>query len=398
MIPYRPEIGNFISRPWACVKGVKTPRDGNTYHKVKNIYRKTHLLQDGTNCAQAGGRSIIQSEAVHSHARSNTNGREVDVQINHAGAAPRRRSRNSLGQRLIKEFVKYKWVYVLMIPVLAYYICFKYLPMSKMVIAFQDFNIFKGIEGSKWVGLDNFVKFFQLKDCWRIIRNTLLLNLWSILFAFPAPIIFALMLNEVRYERAKRLMQTVSYMPHFISMVVVCGLIRNFCSSDGVINTIITLFNPSWSSPNLLDRSEMYRTIHILSGIWQNMGWDSIIYLATLSGIDPQLYEAAYIDGASRMKRIIHVTLPGLTPIIIVKLIMRLGNIFDVAREKILLLYNPLTYETADTISTYMYRYGLLESNYSMGAAVGVFNSIISITILVLVNTFFRRFTEESLW
>lgn len=320
------------------------------------------------------------------------------MQINHAGAAPRRRSRNSLGQRLIKEFVKYKWVYVLMIPVLAYYICFKYLPMTKMVIAFQDFNIFKGIEGSKWVGLDNFVKFFQLKDCWRIIRNTLLLNLWSILFAFPAPIIFALMLNEVRYERAKRLMQTVSYMPHFISMVVVCGLIRNFCSSDGVINTIITLFNPSWSSPNLLDRSEMYRTIHILSGIWQNMGWDSIIYLATLSGIDPQLYEAAYIDGASRMKRIIHVTLPGLTPIIIVKLIMRLGNIFDVAREKILLLYNPLTYETADTISTYMYRYGLLESNYSMGAAVGVFNSIISITILVLVNTFFRRFTEESLW
>ena len=320
------------------------------------------------------------------------------MQINNAQAMMPGKRKHSLGQRLLREFVKYKWVYVLMIPVLAYYVLFKYMPMTKMVIAFQKFNIFRGIENSPWVGLDNFVKFFQLKDCWRIIRNTLLLNLYSILFAFPAPIIFALMLNEVNLKRTKKLMQTVSYMPHFISMVVVCGLIRNFCSSDGVINTIVKLINPEWSSPNLLDRSELYRTIHIVSGIWQNMGWDSIIYLATLSGIDPQLYEAAYIDGASRMKRILHVTLPGLTPIIIVKLIMRLGNIFDVAREKILLLYNPLTYETADTISTYMYRYGLLESNYSMGAAVGVFNSIISITILVLVNKFFRRFTEESLW
>ena len=320
------------------------------------------------------------------------------MQLNNAEMAMRKRKRNSLGQRLIREFVKYKWVYVLMLPVLAYYVLFKYLPMTKMVIAFQKFNIFRGIENSPWVGLDNFVKFFQLKDCWRIIRNTLLLNFYSILFAFPAPIVLALMLNEVKQPRLKKTMQTVSYMPHFISMVVVCGLIRNFCSSEGVINTVVKIFNPSWSSPNLLDRAELYRTIHIVSGIWQNMGWDSIIYLATLSGIDPQLYEAAYIDGASRMRRILHVTLPGLTPIIIVKLIMRLGNIFEVAREKILLLYNPLTYETADTISTYMYRYGLLESNYSMGAAVGVFNSIISITILVAVNTFFRRFTEESLW
>lgn len=320
------------------------------------------------------------------------------MQLNKAEMAPVRRRRNTLGQRLVKEFVKYKWVYVLMIPVLAYYICFKYLPMTKMVIAFQNFKPFKGIEGSDWVGFDNFIKFFKLRDCWRIVRNTLLLNLYSIVFAFPAPIIFALMLNEVSHARTKKVMQTVSYMPHFISMVVVCGLIRNFASSEGVINSIVQFFNPEWTNPNLLDRPELYRTIHIVSGIWQNIGWDSIIYLATLSGIDPQLYEAAYIDGASRMKRIIHVTLPGLVPIIIVKLIMRLGNIFDVAREKILLLYNPLTYETADTISTYMYRYGLLESNYSMGAAVGVFNSIISITILVLVNTFFRRFTEESLW
>lgn len=312
-------------------------------------------------------------------------------------AAPAKR-REPLGQRLKREFQKNKWVYILMIPVLAYYIIFKYLPMTKMVIAFQKFNIFKGIEGSPWVGLDNFRRFFQLRDSWRIIRNTLLLSFYSILFAFPAPIIFALMLNEVRMPKTKRVMQTISYMPHFISTVVVCGLIRNFCSSDGAINALLTILNPEWTTRNLLGVPEYYRAIHIISSIWETMGWDSIIYLATLSGIDPELYEAAYIDGASRMRRILHITLPGLTPIIIVKFIMRLGNIFSVAREKILLLYSPLIYETADTISTYMYRYGLLESNYSMGAAVGVFNSVISIIILVSVNTFFRRFTEESLW
>lgn len=270
--------------------------------------------------------------------------------------------------------------------------------MTKMVIAFQKFNIFKGISGSKWIGLDNFEKFFQLRDCWRLIRNTLLLSLYSILFSFPAPILFALMLNEIKHRRAKRALQTISYMPHFVSMVVVCGIIRNFCSSGGMVNSIISVFNPEWTSPNLLDISGYYRTIHIGSSIWQTMGWDSIIYLATLSGIDPQLYEAAYMDGASKVRRIWHITLPGLVPIIIVKFIMRLGNLMAVSTEKILLLYNPLTYETADTISTYMYRYGLLGNNYSIGAAIGVFNTLISIAILVGVNTFFRKVSEDSLW
>lgn len=285
-----------------------------------------------------------------------------------------------------------------MIPVLAYYVLFKYMPMTKMVIAFQKFNIFKGIADSPWVGMDNFVRFFKLKDCWRIIRNTLLLSFYSILFAFPAPILFALMLNEVKCRPGKSLMQTVSYMPHFISTVVVCGMIRNFCSTDGIFNVIISLLNPQWTSPNLLGVAGYYRLIHIGSSIWQTMGWDSIIYLATLSGVDPQLYEAAYIDGASKLRRIWHITLPALVPIIVVKFIMRLGNIMSVSSEKILLLYTPLTYETADTISTYMYRYGLMESNYSMGAAVGVFNTIVSIVILVSVNTFFRKVSEESLW
>ncbi len=308
------------------------------------------------------------------------------------------RGHRSLGYRLKADLRRYKYVYLMMIPVIAYYVLFKYLPMSNMVIAFQDFKIRKGISGSEWVGLQNFIDFFQMRDCWRLVRNTLMLNVWSILFAFPAPIIFALMLNEVNHKFAKKTMQTISYMPHFISMVVLCGLVRNFCSSGGVINTLISFFNPEWVQVNLLGYPEYYRSIHIVSGIWQNVGWDSIIYLATLSGIDPQLYEAAYIDGASKLRRIWHITLPGLIPIMVVKFIMRLGNILDVAGEKILLLYNPLTYETADTISTYMYRYGLLDRNYAMGAAVGVVNSVLSIVILVSVNKFFRRFTEESLW
>ena len=302
------------------------------------------------------------------------------------------------GNEFASEGRARRFVYFLMLPVLAYFVLFKYLPMLKMVIAFQDFNIFRGIAGSKFVGLDNFIKFFHLRDCWRLIRNTLLLSLYSILYAFPTPVLLALMINEIKRITVKRAIQTISYMPHFISLVVVCGILRNFSASGGIINQLILMVSPGWSSPNLLSVSAYYRTIHIASSVWQTMGWDSIIYLATLSTIDPQLYEAATIDGASKLRRIIHVTLPALVPIIIVKFIMRLGNIMSVSTEKILLLYNAMTYETADTISTYMYRYGLLGNNYSIGAAIGVFNTIISITILVSVNTFFRKISEDSLW
>ena len=286
----------------------------------------------------------------------------------------------------------------MLVPVLVFYILFKYGPVTKMVIAFQNFSIFKGIAGSPWVGFDNFVKFFKMRDCWRLIRNTLALSIYSIIFAFPAPILLALMINEVRSNKGRRLVQTISYMPHFISLVVVCGLLRSFSSSTGVFNQLISLFNPNWSNPNLLNLPNLYRTIHIGSSVWQACGWESIIYLATLSGIDPQLYEAAYIDGATRFKRIIHITLPSLIPIISIQLIMRVGRVISVNYEKILLLYNPLTYEKADVISTYMYRYGLLGGNYSVGAAVGVLNSVLSLVILTTVNTIFRRTSENSLW
>ena len=303
-----------------------------------------------------------------------------------------------LRTRLAQDFHQNRYVYLMLIPVLAFYILFKYGPVTKMVVAFQDYNLYKGIAGSKWVGLDNFIKFFQMRDCWRLIRNTLALSLYSILFAFPAPILLALMINEVKNKQARSIIQTVSYMPHFISLVVVCGILRTFCSSGGIFNQIISVFNPSWTSPDLLGVADYYRTIHIVSSIWQECGWESIIYLATLSTIDPQLYEAAYMYGASKLQRILHITLPALIPIISIQLIMRVGRVITVNYEKILLLYNPLTYEKSDVISTYMYRYGLLNGKYSMGAAVGVFNSLLSVLILTTVNGVFRRTSENSLW
>ena len=296
-----------------------------------------------------------------------------------------------------KDIRRNKGAYLLFVPVLIWYILFQYLPLTNIIVAFQDYNIYRGISGSAWVGLENFAKFFKLRTFPVLVRNTVVLSLYGILFDFPAPILLALMLNEVRHARIKSVMQTISYMPHFISLVVVCGIIRDFCASDGVINQVLKLFGAK-ETYNLLSNPKLYRTIHISSSVWQNCGWTSIIYLASLSTIDPTLYEAAYIDGASRLQRIIHVTLPGLVPIITVQFIMRLGNIMSVGHEKIILLYNNLTYETADVISTYLYRYGLLNGKYSMGTAIGLFNSVINIIILVSVNTMFRKFSEESLW
>lgn len=302
-----------------------------------------------------------------------------------------------LGRRLRKDMHRNKTAYLLFVPILVWYILFQYLPLANIVVAFQDYNIYRGISGSEWVGFENFIKFFQLRTFSRLVRNTIMLSFYGILFDFPAPIFLALMLNEVRLPKVKRVMQTVSYMPHFISLVVVCGIIRDFCASDGLINQLRLLLGAN-ETYNLLGDAKLYRTIHITSSVWQNCGWASIVYLAALSTIDSSLYEAAYIDGASRMQRILHVTLPGLLPVITVQFIMRLGNIMSVGYEKIILLYNSLTYETADVISTYLYRYGLLNGKYSMATAIGLFNSLINIAILVFVNNMFRRFTEESLW
>lgn len=303
---------------------------------------------------------------------------------------------DSYWKRLGKDLVQHKSVYLLFLPILAWYILFKYVPLSNLSVAFVDYNIFKGLAGSKWVGLEHFSEFLSSYYAWRLIRNTLLLSFYDILFSFPAPILLALMINEVQNGLSRKVVQTVSYMPHFISIMVICGMLRDFSSSTGLFNQVLSLFGVQ--PFNLLSEPSLYRTIHVASNVWQTMGWSSIIYLATISTVDPQQYEAAYLDGANTLQRMIHITLPALTPIITVQFIMRLGSVMSVGYEKIILLYNPMTYETADVISSYLYRTGILNGKYSMATAVGMFNSAINVLILVAVNRGFAKASGNSLW
>ena len=298
--------------------------------------------------------------------------------------------------RWSRNWQKNKFIYLMIFPVIAYYVLFHYVPMGGAVIAFQDYKPAFGILGSKWVGFEHFADFLYGPYAWRLIRNTLLLNIYQILFGFPAPILLALLINEVRSKRYKRIVQTVSYMPHFISLVVICGLLSTFSRTDGLFNDLLALLGAERT--NLLARAELFRGIFTASGIWQTIGWGSIIYLATLSNVDPCLNEAAAIDGANRMQRIVHVSFPSLIPVIIVQLIMRLGNILTQGFEKIILLYSPLVYETADVISSYVYRRGLIQQDFSFAAAVGIFNSVINLSVLVAANHISRRTVRQSLW
>lgn len=295
-----------------------------------------------------------------------------------------------------RDFKKNKYVYLMVFPVIVYFIIFSYWPMYGVIIAFKDYSPGKGILGSKWIGLKNFVDFFNSYYVGRLIRNTLLINIYDLFWGFPAPIILALLINEVNNKLFKRTIQTISYLPHFISLVVVCGIIIDFTASDGLITTILSQFGVK--PTNLLMRPELFRTIYISSGIWQGVGWGSIIYLAALSGINPNLYEAATIDGAGRWKQTIHITLPGIAPTIIILFILRLGSMMSVGYEKIILLYNSTTYETADVISSFVYRKGLLESDYSYSTAVGLFNSVINFVLIIIANTISRKVSETSLW
>ena len=282
------------------------------------------------------------------------------------------------------------------LPVVAYYIIFHYAPMYGAIIAFKEFNPALGIMGSPWVGFKHFKSFFEGVYFWRLVRNTLLISVYSLIWGFPAPIILALLLNEVKNKYFKRTVQTVSYLPHFISLVVVCGIIKDFTSTDGVINDIIEFLGGERT--NFLMIPEWFRPIYVGSGIWQEVGWGSIIYLAAITNIDPQLYEAATIDGASRWKQTWHITLPGIVPTIVILLILRLGGLMSVGFEKIILLYNSATMETADVISSYVYRRGLLDFDYSFSAAVGLFNSVINLILITSANRLSRKVSETSLW
>ncbi len=321
----------------------------------------------------------------------------MEARLEHRFSKKTASSRVARGfRKLRKDIVKYRYIYLMLVPVLAYYIIFCYIPIYGIQIAFKNFAPGLGIADSPWAGLTHFKSFFAGPYFLRTFVNTLLISLYSIIFSFPSSIILALLLNEVNNKYFKRTVQTVSYLPHFISTVVVCGIIREFTASNGLIGGIVEAFGGT--PRTLLLDPGMFRPIYIISEIWQGIGWGSIIYLAALSGIDPTLYDAAVVDGAGRFRRMLHITLPGILPTIVIMLILRLGSIMGVGWEKIILLYNESIYSTADVISSYVYRKGLLEQNYSYSAAVGLFNSVINFALVVFANTFSRRISGTSLW
>lgn len=304
--------------------------------------------------------------------------------------------RESFSFRVKKDWKRNRSLYLLVLPVILFYVLFHYKPMYGAIIAFQDYNPRLGVSGSDWVGFDQFIRFFTSPYFGRLVKNTLLLSVYGIIFGFPAPIILALLLNELKAMRFKKTVQTVTYLPHFISLVVVTGIIKDFTQSTGLINDIIVMFGGVRTS--LIQNPALYRTIYIVSDIWQGIGWGSIIYLSALSGVDQQLYEAASIDGAGRWKQLIHVTLPGIAPTIVIMLIMRMGQLLGTGYEKTILLYNEATYETADVIASYIYRVGILERNWSYSTAIGLFNSVINLALLIVTNKFSKRVSETSLW
>lgn len=289
-----------------------------------------------------------------------------------------------------------RFLYLMFILPLIYFIVFKYGAMAYLIIAFEDFNAFKGIFHSEWVGLKWFRAFVEDPYFWNIVKNTILLNLWMLAFCFPAPILLALMINEVKQKRFKKFAQTISYLPYFLSTVVVCGFITNVLASDGLVNQLISALG--MEKVSFLMEPGWFRPIYVISELWQGCGWGSIIYLAALSGVDQQLYEAAAIDGANKLKQLWHISLPGIAPVISIQFLLTVGRLLTVGYEKIILLYNGATYETADVISTYVYRRGLIEANYSYGAAVSIFQAVIALILVVSANRAARKIGQTSLW
>lgn len=304
--------------------------------------------------------------------------------------------RQSFGTRIVTDFKKHKYKYLLILPIVIYLIFFCYKPMYGLVIAFKNYRPSRGIWGSKWVGFMWFEAFFNDPYFWRLLRNTFSISALTILFGFPAPILLALLLNEVRNSKFKRIVQTITYMPYFISLVVTCSLIKVYCMENGLFSQIMSFFG--MSRQNLLTNPDYFYPIYVLSDIWQNIGWNSIIYLAALSGIDQEQYEAARIDGANRFQQVLHITLPGLMPTITILFILRMGSILNVGYEKILLLYNSSIYDVADVLSTYTYRMGMEGQQYSLSTAVGLFNTLVNVVFLLITNYISNKTTQSGLF
>ena len=303
----------------------------------------------------------------------------------------------SVKKSFIKSFKKEWELLALILPGIIFFIVFRYGPMYGVSIAFKDYGPFLGIGGSPWVGLKHFNDFFSSNDFFVLFKNTLLLGLYSIVWSFPFPIIFAVLLNEVRNRKIKKITQTISYLPAFLSVVVVCSMAIDMLSpNNGIINRIISMIG--FEEHYFIIEPKWYRTIYIATDIWQNMGFSAIIYIAAITNIDTSLYQAAEIDGCSRFKMIWHITLPSILPTIMTMLILKTGQVFRIGPEKALLLYTPLTHDVADIFGTYVYRKGIGQAQHSFAAAVGLFEATVSLSILYLANTLSRKLSESSLW
>jgi putative aldouronate transport system permease protein len=298
--------------------------------------------------------------------------------------------------RAKRELVRNRYLYIMLTPVVAFYFVFHYAPMYGLIISFKDFVPTLGIWDSEWVGFRHFTSFFTSVYAWRLIRNVVLLNIYNLVVQVPAPIILALLLNEVRWMPFKRTVQTITYLPHFVSLVIIVGLMMDFMSREGVVNRILIAMG--MEAIPFFSESGWFRTLYVWSNVWQTAGWGSIIYLAALASINQELYEAAEADGAGRWLKMWHISLPGLLPTTVVLFIMRIGQMMTVGFEKIILMYNPLTYETADVISSFVYRRGLIQADWSYSTAVGFVNSAINFVLLVSINKIARRTGETSLW
>jgi len=299
--------------------------------------------------------------------------------------------------KIIKNLKADYQLYLMLIPIVLFYVLFAYKPMWGLQIAFKDFSIFKGIADSPWIGLEHFKEFFNNPYFGRLLKNTLAISALSLIFGFPLPIILALLLNEIRSKKFKGFVQTCTYLPYFVSAVVVCGMVTNFLSpTTGVVNVILNKLG--FESIYFLSKSEWFRPVFIIQALWCGTGYSSIVYLAALGSIDTELYDAASVDGCNRWKQTIHVTLPGLLPTIVTIFIINVGNVLNVGYEKIILLYQPATYETADVISTYMYRLGMENDDYGLSTAVGLFNSVINFLFVIAANKISNRVNGMGLW
>lgn len=312
-------------------------------------------------------------------------------------AAKLQKTRVSPRESFWKFFFKNWPLYLMLAPVILYFVIFKYVPLLGSVIAFQNYNIFEGFWASPWVGFHWFRVLFDQPNFFRILGNTLIISVYQIVFAFPAPIILALLLNEVRLSAFKRTVQTLVYLPHFLSWALVFGLAYTMLSvQTGLVNNLLQQLG--WEPINFLQSASWFRVVVVGAGVWKEMGWSTIIFLAALTGISPSLYEAAKIDGANRWNQLVHITLPGMLPSIVILLLLKVGNVLDVGFEQIYVFLNPLTYQVGEVLDTYSYRTGILSGQFSITTAIGLFKSIIGFVLLVSANRLSNKLTGEGLY